>query len=181
MTSAELLASVAEALKKKAKELGAGFATAGTRFDALSWLFDGPAGFGICVWPGGETVESQEEDLTVVEAVVGVTVGHRMPPTSDPGEGLWHGVGKGEAFLAVVDAVRLAVQAVELPEGETSGFWRYRGRTETELEGAPMPAFELRFCCDVSVDAGTGEAAWIAGDENPDDDDLEEPTQENEA
>ena len=175
MTGAELLASVAEALKKKAKELGAGFATAATRWDALAWLFDGPAGLGIAVWPGEESVESQEEDLCVAEVVVGVSVGHRLPPTSDPGEGLWRGVGQGEAFLKVLDAVRLAVQAVELPEGETSGFWRYQGRSETEVEGGPFPAFELRFACDASVDAGTGERAVIGGD------DLEEePTQENE-
>lgn len=176
MTSADLMELTARALREKCRDLKAGFATAATRFDALTGLFAGPAGLAVVLSPGGQQVESQEEDLCVVEEEIVVVVGKSLAPTADPGEELWKGVGQGEAFLETLEAVRLAVQGVALPEGETSGFWRFRGREGVEVEGAPFPAFELRFSCDASVDAGTGETAWIAGD------DLEDNNQqENEA
>lgn len=166
MTSATLMELTATALREKCRELGAGHATAATRWDALAWLADGPAGLAVALAPGGQTIQSQEEDLTVAEEEIVVVVGHRLPPTKDPGEGLWKGVGTAPAFLDTLEAVRIAVQAIELPEGATGGFWRYRGRTESELQGMPIPAFELRFACDVVVDAGTGCTASIRGDDD---------------
>lgn len=177
MTSADLMELTAGALRKKCRELGAGFATAATRWDALTGLFAGPAGLAVVLSPGGQRVESQDEDLCVAEEEILVIVGKSLAPTADPGEELWKGVGQGEAFLKTLEALRVAVQSVALPAGETSGFWRFRGREGVEVEGAPFPAFELRFSCDASVDAGTGEAAWIAGGENPDEDDLEDNNQ----
>lgn len=61
--------------------------------------------------------------------------------------------------------MRRAVQSVRLPAGSTNGFWRYNGRTETEIQGAPFPAYELRFACDLALD---GSAAIHAPFSNPD-------------
>ena len=140
-----ILRNLLDALSPVATQHGARLAVSTDRAAALNAFFDAPAGCVAILVPGAQTVEDSDGPLSVIREAVSLIVGHRLPPTAAPAEGLYATVAGAEPFLDTLDELRAAVLASGLPEGAGTGCWQFDGRTPVSVEGVPLPAYELQF------------------------------------
>ena len=146
MTStSDILRVLLDALAPVAGRHGAKLTVSTDRAAALSALYDAPAGCVAILVPGAQTVEDSDGPLAVVRESVSLIVGHRLPPTAAPAEGLYASVAGAEPFLDTLEDLRRAVLFTAVPEGAGTGCWEFGGRTPVSLEGVPLPAYELEF------------------------------------
>ena len=146
MTStSSLLRHLLDAIAPVADRHGARLTVSTDRAAALSGLYDSPAGCVAILVPGAQTVEDSDGPLAVLRETVSLIVGHRLPPTAAPAEGLYSSVAGAAPFLDTLDELRAAVLASSLPEDAGSGFWQFDSRTPVSIEGVPLPAYELQF------------------------------------
>lgn len=134
-----------DALSPVADRHGARLAVSTDRAAAFNALFDSPAGSVAILVPGAQAIESADGPLCVVRESVSLIVGHRLPPTAAPAEGLYASIAGAEPFLDTLEDLRSAVLAAPLPEGAGTGCWQFDGRDPLSVEGVPLPAYELRF------------------------------------
>lgn len=133
------------ALSPVADRHGARLAVSTDRAAALAALYDSPAGCVAILVPGAQTVEDADGPLAVLRETVSLIVGHRLPPTSAPAEGLYATVAGAAPFLDTLEDLRAAFLAAPLPEGAGTGCWQFDARTPISIEGVPLPAYELQF------------------------------------
>ena len=134
-----------DALAPVADKHGARLSVSTDRAAALSALYDSPVGCVAILVPGAQTVEDADGPLCVLRETVSLIVGHRLPPTAAPAEGLYAGVAGAAPFLDTLDELRAAFLAAPLPEGTGTGCWQFDSRTPVSIEGVPLPAYELQF------------------------------------
>ena len=134
-----------EDLAPVAARHGARLSVSTDRAAALSALYDAPAGCVAILVPGAQSIEDAEGPLAVLRESVSLIVGHRLPPTAAPAEGLYSNVGGVSPFLDTLDDLRAAVLASPLPADAGTGYWRFDSRTPVFIEGVPLPAYELQF------------------------------------
>ncbi|MBP1589027.1 MAG: hypothetical protein ILO10_02385 [Kiritimatiellae bacterium] len=140
-----ILRNLLDALSPVASRHGARLAVSTDRAAALNAFFDAPAGCVAILVPGAQAVEDAQGPLAVIRESVSLIVGHRLPPTAAPAEGLYASVAGAEPFLDTLEDLRAAVIASPLPEDAGTGFWQFDGRTPVSVEGVPLPAYELQF------------------------------------
>lgn len=134
-----------DALAPIAGKHGARLTVSTDRAAALSALFDSPAGCVAILVPGAQGIEDADGPVAVLRENVSLIVGHRLPPTAAPAEGLYASVAGAVPFFDALDELRAGVLAAPLPEGAGTGFWQFDGRDPLSVEGVPLPAYELRF------------------------------------
>lgn len=120
-----------------------------SRRAGLDALFDGPAGY-VVILVLGDAARPDDADGLMVDCPVhtetlDVIVCHRLAPTATPAMGLCDHIAGAAPLLDIIDSVRDAMARIEMPEGITSGAWRYTGRQTATIDGVLVPAYVLTF------------------------------------